>query len=313
MTASEHERNVKICVIGGDKRQYHLAELLNTEGFEVSTYAVPQKENDIHEISDFPENYHTVRAYERLCDALSGAYAVILPYPLSPDGTTLNCISPERTRLYEIFTGITASSPKLVFAGMLKESTKSIAQALGVDIIDYGKSAEITTRNAIPTAEGAIEIAMRELKCTIHNSNFAVIGYGKCGSATARLLKAMGGSVSGFARSEADRAKMLNDGVEAHRLSELSSSLENIKAVFNTVPAEIFDCHTLSLLPKEILIIDIASAPGGVDPLCAKKYGIRAFHAASLPGKYAPLTAAEIICDHVLPIIKESLADEEKA
>ena len=51
----------------------------------------------------------------------------------------------------------------------------------------------------------------------------------------------------------------------------------------------------LSRLTKGKIIIELASAPGGVDRECAAHYGIKVIHAPSLPGKYAPKTAAEII------------------
>ena len=48
---------------------------------------------------------------------------------------------------------------------------------------------------------------------------------------------------------------------------------------------------------KDILIIDLASVPGGVDFAAAKDKGIEAVWALSLPGKYAPESAGAIIAD----------------
>jgi dipicolinate synthase subunit A len=41
--------------------------------------------------------------------------------------------------------------------------------------------------------------------------------------------------------------------------------------------------------------LDLASIPGGIDFEYAKKLGLKTDWALSLPGKVAPLTAAEII------------------
>jgi dipicolinate synthase subunit A len=44
-----------------------------------------------------------------------------------------------------------------------------------------------------------------------------------------------------------------------------------------------------------VTIIDIASAPGGVDFSAAQKMGISAFLCSGLPGKYAPASSASAI------------------
>ena len=43
------------------------------------------------------------------------------------------------------------------------------------------------------------------------------------------------------------------------------------------------------------LIIDLASKPGGIDFISAKKLGLNTIHALSLPGKYSPQSAAKFI------------------
>ena len=47
------------------------------------------------------------------------------------------------------------------------------------------------------------------------------------------------------------------------------------------------------------LIIDLASAPGGVDYEIAEKLGIKAILASALPGKVAPDTASDYIKEYV--------------
>ena len=56
-------------------------------------------------------------------------------------------------------------------------------------------------------------------------------------------------------------------------------------------------------LKKECLVIDLASYPGGVDFEAAKELGINFEWALGLPGKVAPITAAE----HIYKAIKEVL------
>lgn len=282
------DRKIGVCVIGGDKRQHYVAKKLASVGYSVSAFAVEDTE-----------------CYSDIRDALTGIANVILPFPLSPDGITLNCFSSEKPYLAEIFKVISEACPAgvKVFAGAVKDRSREIAASFGVSIIDYGMIEEIALRNAVPTAEGAVEIAMRELHVTIRGASFAVVGYGRCGRELARLLKAMGAEVVGIARSCKDRAQMRNDGVADNGFDKLLDVVKSRDAVFNTVPFNVFDCHTLSLMSPSTVMIELASAPGGVDRECAARYGIKVIHAPSLPGKYAPESAAEIICDSLIPLM----------
>jgi dipicolinate synthase subunit A len=57
----------------------------------------------------------------------------------------------------------------------------------------------------------------------------------------------------------------------------------------------ILDRSKLELLNKEVLIIDLASKPGGVDRDAANDLRIKTIWALALPGKVAPQSAAQII------------------
>ena len=57
-----------------------------------------------------------------------------------------------------------------------------------------------TTAHAVPTAEGAIQIAMEELPITLHGAKTLVIGYGRLGKLLSHRLSAMGAKVSVAAR-----------------------------------------------------------------------------------------------------------------
>jgi len=76
---------------------------------------------------------------------------------------------------------------------------------------------------------------------------------------------------------------------------KMESVLSLFDLVVNTVPAPVLDEYRLKGLNKDCLLLDIASAPGGVDRAAAKRLGIPYIWALSLPGKTAPKTAAHII------------------
>jgi dipicolinate synthase subunit A len=54
-------------------------------------------------------------------------------------------------------------------------------------------------------------------------------------------------------------------------------------------------------------VVDLASKPGGVDFEAARELGIKTVHALSLPGIWAPETAAAAIKEAVCNILEEEL------
>ena len=297
--------NNGICVIGGDARQRFLAQILVEKGYKISAYALMKNKEDIDDYCCVNTKVAEIPCFETLKEALSGCRSVILPFPLSPDGITLNCADEYKPSLKEVFRAISevCGSGTKVYGGAIKERSREIAASFGIETVDYGAFDEIALENAVPTAEAAVELAMQMLSVTVRGANFAVIGYGRCGSELARLLKAMGGNVCAVARSGRDRARMRNDGVTPLDFHSLTEAVNGADISFNTVPFNVIDCDMLSRLTKGKVIVELASAPGGVDRECAAHYGIKVVHAPSLPGKYAPRTAAEIIARAVIPLL----------
>lgn len=246
-----------------------------------------------------------VRDFPSAEEALSGCDVLVLPFPVSPDGITLNCSAAVKPKLAELFSLASGLGVTRVFGGAFKDGVLRLAEVCGLCVTDYGENEGIALKNAVPTAEGAVEIAMRELDVTIHGSRMAVLGYGRCGSVLARLLLGMGAEVRGVARSERDRAKMYADGVQGYSFAALNGALCGCDAVFNTAPAEVLGEAALRAVSPGTPIIDLASAPGGVDRASAAALGIKVIHALSLPGKYSPMSAAKIICETLIPLLSE--------
>lgn len=176
-------------------------------------------------------------------------------------------------------------------------------------LYDYSENELFQIRNALPTAEGAVELAMHELPVTLAGTPVAVIGYGRIGKVLAHLLRAMDAEVTVAARKSSDLAWITLNQYRPLRIepaggkSSLAALGERCRVIFNTVPHWLFDRAVLSALRPDTLIIDLASSPGGVDPQAASDCGIRVIRALSLPGKCAPQTAGEIIADAVVTMM----------
>ena len=110
--------------------------------------------------------------------ALNGAKAVILPLPVTTDGVRLNCVNNIHSsnmyipRITEI---IEETSPEtLVFGGKLTRSMIRFGDEHKVKLIDYYESEEFQIKNSVPTAEGAIAVAIREMNITWSGSKVAI-------------------------------------------------------------------------------------------------------------------------------------------
>lgn len=159
--------------------------------------------------------------------------------------------------------------------------------------------------NAVPTAEGAIEIAIAETPFTIHGSKSLVLGYGKIGKILSKDLYGLGAQTYVEARKYADLAMIEGHGYEPLPLDNLKDHIHEFDIIFNTIPSLILDDEILAKVKKDALIIDLASKPGGIDFDAAKSYGLKVIWALSLPGKIAPVSSGAIIKDTIMNIIKE--------
>ena len=162
------------------------------------------------------------------------------------------------------------------------------------------------TANALPTAEGAIQIAMEELPITLHDARVLVIGFGRLGRTLAPRLRALGARVWVSARRYEQRAAAESMGLGSEGMHRLPDWLCGYDLVLNTVPAPVLGVEELAALKERALVIDLASRPGGVDMDAAATLGVRVIWALSLPGKVAPVTAGRYIKDTIYHIMEES-------
>ncbi len=276
-------------VLGGDLRQIYLARGLSDRGYTVRLFG----------FDDYPDRVDGAVTCVRLENALEHADYVILPIPYSSDGELLNApYSTQRIALEDIYAHLTREMT--VFGG--KFCNMDLTRQ-GIKTIDYFEREELQVLNAVPTAEGAIDCAMRESPYTLASSKCLVVGYGRIGKALAPLLKGLNADVSVSARKYSDLAWISAMGYTPCRTEEAAAIVGDYDIVFNTVPAPVIGRSVLENAKKGALFIDLASKPGGIDFTAAKALGVHALRALSLPGKTSPATAGNIIMQTVLNII----------
>lgn len=283
-----------LLVIGGDKRQLYMAQALETHCYEVTVYGFGKQDG-------FEGLQHTSSP---LRDALHAADAVILPLPTSRDGTTIH--SPYTHSPAKLQTVLeTLHGEQTVFAGMMQQEWKSAFFQKGIPVYDYFEREELAVRNAIPTAQGVLQTLFTHIAFTLHGAGCAITGYGKVARVLANTLRALGTKVTIFARRPSDLAWAAADGHTGLLLADFCKTAQAYDILINTVPAQILAEKQLRCLRADCLVLEIASAPYGIDFSAAQNLGLKVIVAGSLPGKVAPKTAGEIICDAVHNIIKE--------
>lgn len=287
-------RHRNFWVVGGDMRQAHLAQLLAGDGHAVHTYALDQGCHAAPKAQAAPS-----------LDAIAQADCVILPLPVCSTAGVLS--TPLCDRELPLTHLLSALSPdQIICGGRPDPDTAQAFTHRGLTVHDYFQREELTIANAIPTAEGAVQIAMEELPVTIHNCRVLIIGYGRVGTLTAHRFAALGAKVSVAARSCEQLAWAQAANMDPVPLHTLSGRLPQYDLIINTVPARMLGRSGLAAVKEHALVIDLASRPGGVDMDAAAQLGVHVIWALSLPGKVAPVTAGAFIRDTVYNILHQA-------
>lgn len=283
--------NQSFAVIGGDLRQIAMAESIAMDGYTVFATGF--------ESIDFDGCVQKASLEE----AVKQSKYIILPLPVTRDKKILNApFSSSDINIGKSFISLIKN--KTIFCGMLKNLYSIDSDYKTLNIIDYSIRDEFCIQNAISTAEGAVEIAMQSFDSTINGSNCLVAGFGRIGKALSNILKGLNANVSVCARKKEDLAWIEALGFEGIKTENINKH-QGFDLIFNTIPHLIFNAQTLAKTAAESIIIDLASAPGGVDFEAADRLGITAIQALSLPGKVAPRAAGQIIKSTIYNIIEE--------
>jgi dipicolinate synthase subunit A len=248
---------------------------------------------------------------------LEHAFAVILPLPVTLDGVRVHCPLGEVGEGLRLSTLLQAMRGKHLFGGRLSDELLEEAKRYGVSCTDYFQSEELQLRNALPTVEGAICIAMQELPVTLFDTCAAVIGYGRIGAMLAQRLRVLGMRVSVLARRQEALVQAELCGHRPVLLSErtfLNSNAipDDCRVLFNTVPSLILTREVLQTLPPKCVLIDLASVPGGVDQRAAQELGLRSIWATALPGRHTPESAGEILGQTLAHLLTSLPPDSDK-
>lgn len=259
----------KITVIGGDKRLISVKETLENEGYIVDTLGLnPDDNGDI-----------------------TTSKVIILPVPTTKD--SINVFAPLTSRIIPLELISKNTTDQLILSCNYLFKNKKC--------VDYGSLDSYALLNAVPTAEGAIKIAIENTDFTLWKSRCLVIGYGRVGKVLANRLKALGCDVTITARRPSDLSLSETLGFSYINTENLNHTPISFDIIFNTVDVKVVEDEKINDIDCKLLV-DL-STHGGLNLSKAEEKGIKTIKAAGLPAKVAPKTAAEILSKTVIHII----------
>ncbi len=282
-------------VLGGDLRNVKLAEMLADDGNRV--YSFGQDKSD--EILDDGR----IEKCNSLKTAIDKSQIIIAPVPFSSNGESINApFSHDKIMIDEL---IKSNKEKIFISGSIKDDIKKNLDEKYLEVIDIMKRDDLAILNTIATAEGTIEVAIKNTDKILQGSRVLILGFGRVGKIVANKFSKLSAVVTCAARKASDLAWIKAYGYNSLNINDMLYDLKEFDIIINTVPQTIMKEKELKHVDSEVLLIDLASSPGGIDGKIATSMGLKFIWALSLPGRIAPSSSAKFIKDTVYTILDE--------
>lgn len=286
---------IQVVFIGGDARQLEIIRQLSEMDATVTIVGFDQLQNI----------FHGVKRAGLTTELLKTADAIILPAVGTDDqGVISGIFSSEELKLTEEQLTLLPRHCR-VYTGMAKPYLRNLCAKHQLQLVELFDRDDVAIYNSIPTAEGALMMAIQNTDITIHGSQCVVLGLGRTGFTMARTLQALGARVKVGVRRSEHFARAAEHTFEPFYVKDLAHHVTNIDLLFNTIPTMIVTAQIIANIPNRAVIIDLASSPGGTDFRFAEKRGIKALLAPGLPGIVAPKTAGRIMANCLSQLILE--------
>ena len=302
---------MNISIIGGDLRIVRLAEMYATEECNVYTYGVEKYFDNGKDYNKKIEEaeYNNIFLCNSIEETIKNSNYIVSGMPFTKDNITVNApFANKEIKLEDLKNMLfKENSNKKFFAGGIPKNyyiEKETKKLENIDLVDLLEIEELTILNAIPTVEGTIKIAIEEREETIHESNVLICGFGRIGKILCDRFSKLGANVYCVARKESDLAWIREKRYIPLLYSELPRFSDRFDIIINTVPHIVLTEEQLKLFNKNVLIIDVASNPGGIDKASAQNLGLKVITALGIPGKEMPKTAGRYIKETIDKLIK---------
>ncbi|MDQ0193436.1 dipicolinate synthase subunit DpsA [Paenibacillus wynnii] len=287
---------VRIVFLGGDARQFEVIRKCVELDATVSAAGFDNWLTPFEGVNLEPMN----------AQLLSNADLLVLPtVGCDDEGNIKSMFSTQQLQLLDEHAAALPANCT-IYTGMAKEYLRQLCSKYKLKLVELLDRDDVAIYNSIPTAEGALVLAIQNTDFTIHGSTSMVLGMGRTGFTMARSLQGLGSNVKVGVRRQEHYARAEEMGWKPFLTENLLSHVSDTDLIFNTIPSMIITAQVLSRIPRQCVIIDLASAPGGCDFRYAEKRGIKAILAPGLPGIVAPKSAGIIMANALV----QSISDE---
>lgn len=287
---------MKYAVIGGDLRLSNLAVMLADDENIVRVFAMENCKKII-------DDGRLIKS-KSLKDAIEKSEIIIGSVPfLKSNGEMYATFSEEHIKLDDLIEK--NYEDKVFIAGSIPKDVIKKLEAKYSRVIDVMKIEELVILNTIATAEGAIDVAIQNTDTVLHGSNVLILGFGRVAKIVASKFSQLSTYVTCAARKNTDLAWIKALGYDAVNINELQEDLKKYDIIINTVPQMIIDKEEMQFMKPNVLLIDLASSPGGINTEDARNLDLKFVWALALPGKIAPLTSAKFLKDCIYDTLEE--------
>lgn len=291
-----------VAVLGGDSRMLEHMRLARLAGAKVQHYgSIPGAE----EAAGSPQA-------NTLADAVKGARIISCPIPgLGAEDELYAKFTDEKLQLTtDVLKG--AAPGAVIMTCYSTPRLDSWAEAANVTIIPYAEDDALSILHAVPTAEGAIRVAIENTDDTLLGMDVLCVGLGRVGISVAQAFEGMKSRVSLAARNPAQLARAWAMNLRPIELRDLKEHIGHFGLVVSSTSGLVLTKDVLEATRLDVVIIDLCSPPGSVDFEAAKQLGRKVIWARAQAGR-APRRAGADEWHVLMRIIRERTPELRRA
>jgi dipicolinate synthase subunit A len=283
-----------VAVIGGDLRMLEHMRQARLAGARVQHYGSPPG----------AEAAAGCPAAASLAEAVRGARIISCPIPgVGSDDSLYAGFTTEK--LFTTTDVLLGAAPgAMLFSGRITPKMQEWAQNTPVRMIDYGEDDPLAILHAVPTAEGAVKVAIENTEETILGLHMLCLGLGRVGMSVVQAFIGLHAKVTLAVRNPSQLARATAMNTDALPLRDLPKRIAEFPLIVSSSSGLVLDKTLLERTNPEVVIIDLCSPPGSVDFEAAKALGRKVIWARAQAGT-APRTAGRDEWNVLMRIVRE--------
>ena len=205
-------------VLGGDLRNVRLAEMLADDGNKVYSFGQDRSDKVLDD--------GRIEKCTSLKTAIDKAQIIIGPVPFSSNEEFINApFAHDKIMIEDLMK---SNNRKIFISGSIKDGLKKQLDERYLEVIDIMKRDDLAILNTIATAEGTIEVAIKNTDKILQGSRVLILGFGRVGKIVANKFSRMSALVTCAARKVSDLAWIKAYGYNSLNIKEFVENQERI-------------------------------------------------------------------------------------